>query len=61
VRRGVREHEETICREKSRERREICWEGSVSRISQRPGMGKGPRGYKGVTIAEIPISGGYGS
>ena len=34
---------------------------AISRTCQRPGMGKNSRGFKEMTLAEIPSSEGYGS
>jgi hypothetical protein len=34
--------------------------GRISRVCQRPGIGKSSRGSMGMTLAEIPCSGGNG-
>ena len=44
-----------------RERRSVLGIWTVSRMCQRPGMGRGPRGYMGATLAETPSSRGNGS
>ena len=49
---------EIICRESREERRRSAGEWGISRTCQRPGMGRGPKGGKGVTLAEIPRSRG---
>jgi hypothetical protein len=35
--------------------------GNLSHLPERPRIGRGPTGSMEVTLAEIPISGGYGS
>lgn len=58
-----RGEEEIICRESRGVRGEsggMGW-GPFSRTCQSPGRGRGPRGSVGVSLAEIPSSGGYRS
>ena len=55
------EEGESICRDISGERKEITSLGALSRTCLGPGKGRSPRGSMGVSLAETPSRGKYGS